>query len=677
MKHVEGATAPFPFYSWCGSAQRQEALLSHALTALQAGWYADALWAVEAVCRHGRKSSLPAILRAKLVQVCQPSLAAKAWYQAWMRDPEEANLQDALLGYWLQIQAHQKVLELGAVLLPGRCQRGNEAGLLNLLQQAGGGRIAACWLEDEGICGRVFDLNAVGPSGNLIMTDEHGNSTVLALNQCMFSLPRPAQGRIFSLVLQDGSLVQGSPLIFPDQAASAESSAAAESAKPLKLTKPVKSIKPSKLKPPPGVDIIVPVYRGFSEVQACLASVMQSMAENQTPMRLIVVDDASPEPALSAWLDQLAQREQCILLRNPYNLGFVESVNRGLQQVQNNDVVLLNADTLVQGSWIDRLRRSLYAAADLASVTPWSNNGEISSFPDIARAANAPNLAQLTQLNQVATALALPDLEIPVCCGFTMMLRCSVLKEIGALDGAGFGRGYGEEVDWCLRASAAGFRHHLSSQVFVAHIGGVSFGVEKVLRVRQNRAVLTARYPDFYRDYDKFILEDGLSAARQAYRASIEQQSSLAPAPAPAKAWLQAQEPLPLQFIPASLPAQCPRLAVWQFDARSPMAVPVLALARYLASQSEISLRLLICGDITEALWHTGVVDHLPRNSAVNPLFSDLTLIGLCACIGVLAQPGQWQHTDLPYYEVSDGFDIAACLDQLINNTKQCAPAPI
>ncbi len=672
MKHVEGATAPFPFYSWCGSAGRQEALLSHALAALQAGWHADALWAVEAVCRSARKSSLPAILRAKLLQGCHPSLAAKAWYQAWMRDPQDASLQEALLSYWLQIQAHQKVRELGAVLLPGRCQAGNEASLLGLLQQAGAGTIAACWLDDERICGQVFALNGAPISADITLTDEYGNTTVAVLNQGTLMLPRPAQGRIFSLILQDGGLFQGSPLIFPDTLKHAK---AGDPGKPAKSAKSAKSV--NLPKPPPGVDIIVPVYRGMPEVQACLMSVLQSMAENQCPARLIVVDDASPERALSAWLDQLAQREQCILLRNRHNLGFVESVNRGLQQVQNNDVVLLNADTLVQGAWIDRLRDSLYAAADLASVTPWSNNGEISSFPRIAQAANAPNMAQLTALNQVAAALALPDIDIPVCCGFTMMLRCSVIQEIGALDGAAFGRGYGEEVDWCLRASAVGYRHHLASQVFVAHIGGVSFGVEKVLRVRQNRVVLTARYPDFYPDYEKFIIKDGLSAVRQAYRASIEQQSILASAPAPAKAWLQAQELAPQQFMPASLPAQCPRLAVWQFDADSPMAVPVLALARYLASQSEISLRLLICGDITEALWHTGVVDHLPHNSAVNPLLSDLTLIGLCACIGVLAEPGKWKHADLPYYEVSDGFDIADCLEQLINNTKQCAPALI
>lgn len=647
MKHVKGATAPFPFYSWCSGEQRQEALLQHALTTLQAGFHADALWAVEAVCRYSRKAGLPAVLRAKLVQLCHPSLAAKAWYQAWMREPENPDLQDALLGYWLENGACQKVQELGAVLLPGRCQHSNEASLLALLRQAGCTRIAACWLNQDRLCGQIFDLNGNSSSIGVLISDEAGNLVKPVLAQGAFSLARPTQGRIFSLALQDGALLQGSPLIFPPV---------------------LNRAAPAKPKRALGVDILVPVYRGFAEVRACLESVLHSMTENCCPMRLIVIDDASPEPALSAWLDQLALDKHCVLLRNPYNLGFVESVNRGLAQVRGNDVVLLNADTLVQGSWVDRLRHSLYAAPDLASVTPWSNNGEISSFPRIARAVGAPNLAQLTELNQVAANLAFPDVEIPVCCGFTMMLRRSVLQEMGGLDGAGFGRGYGEEVDWCLRASAAGYRHHLSTSVFVAHIGGVSFGMEKVLRVRQNRSTLTARYPHFYPEYEEFIIRDGLLAARQAFRARIGQH-----VPA-AQAWLQRQEYEPLQVIPASLPGQCVRLAVWQFQTDSPVAVHILALARYLASQTQVNLRLLICGDITEALWHTGVVDHLPPDSSANSLFSDLTVLGLCGCIGVLAESGNWPYTDFPYYRLEASFASHTCLNYFINHIQSDAP---
>ena len=51
------------------------------------------------------------------------------------------------------------------------------------------------------------------------------------------------------------------------------------------------------------VAIVVPVYRGAAQVQACVDSVLASLALNRTMARMIVIDDASPEPALSGWLD--------------------------------------------------------------------------------------------------------------------------------------------------------------------------------------------------------------------------------------------------------------------------------------------------------------------------------------------------------------------------------------
>jgi len=54
------------------------------------------------------------------------------------------------------------------------------------------------------------------------------------------------------------------------------------------------------------VDIIVPVYRGELETRACLESVLAASAN--TPREVVVVDDASPEPTISAWLRELASR---------------------------------------------------------------------------------------------------------------------------------------------------------------------------------------------------------------------------------------------------------------------------------------------------------------------------------------------------------------------------------
>ena len=70
--------------------------------------------------------------------------------------------------------------------------------------------------------------------------------------------------------------------------------------------------------PASAVDIIVPVYQGLADTQLCILSVLAST--NRTPHHLIVINDASPDPELSAWLrDTAAQEPRITLLENSSN----------------------------------------------------------------------------------------------------------------------------------------------------------------------------------------------------------------------------------------------------------------------------------------------------------------------------------------------------------------------
>ena len=127
----------------------------------------------------------------------------------------------------------------------------------------------------------------------------------------------------------------------------------------------------------PSVTIIVPVYKGMDDTVACIESILAS--SYQLDAELVVINDASPEPELVDWLEKESHR--FILLHNPTNLGFVATVNRGMQLHQNRDVVLVNSDTLVANDWLDRLQFAAYTSGATGTVTPFSNNATICSFP--------------------------------------------------------------------------------------------------------------------------------------------------------------------------------------------------------------------------------------------------------------------------------------------------------
>ena len=649
MKHPKGASAPF-FYPVCSPRARGDALLSSAVDAFSAGRHGDALVAVEHACRKFPSHSLPAILRAKILHASRPELAAKGWYSAWSRDPEHPAIQDQLLSAWLDAGAAASVAELGPCFLPARCSAGTHQSLVALLARAGLTHVGACWKNGAAIELMLFFPKTGGakpPMARVRLAGVDASHTFeVPADGRRLRLPPVAATTTWSLTVErpgkPAALLPGSPLVFA-AAPQAPAPAAAD---------------------PGQVSIVVPVYRQRALVQTCIESVLASLAHNRTPAELVVVDDASPEPELSAWLDTQAAAGRITLLRNPTNLGFIEAVNRGLRAHPGHDALLLNADTEVHGDWIDRLRTALYSAPDIASVTPWSNNGEISSFPDIARNAPAPTSAQLAEIDTTAAELRLrdagADVELPTCCGFAMLMRRSVIARIGVLDGVALVRGYGEEVDWCLRARAAGMRHLLATGVFVAHTGTVSFRFEKTLRVRQNRHVLAERYPTYHAEYAAFLADDPLGSARAGLCAALERRGS---------AWLAAAEEAldttatALTIAPA-LPVARARIAVWRLRTRAPAARQVLELARLAAALRGQPLRLLVIGEVGEPLWRTGVVDGLPCAADDDEApFTDTALIGFAGCAALLTDDAASAPDGLPLTQLDGNFQARAWLD--------------
>ncbi len=172
------------------------------------------------------------------------------------------------------------------------------------------------------------------------------------------------------------------------------------------------------------IDVLIPVHGGGQETLACIDAVLATIAAHE---RVIVVDDATQDTALAATLDELAAAGRITLLRNEKNLGFVGSVNRALAMPSANDVVLLNSDTLVFGDWLQRLRAAAYGASRVGTVTPFSNNGSIASYPrELGSSLDPEEAAALDRL--AASTHAGTSVEIPVGVGFCLYIRRDCLE---------------------------------------------------------------------------------------------------------------------------------------------------------------------------------------------------------------------------------------------------------
>ena len=271
------------------------------------------------------------------------------------------------------------------------------------------------------------------------------------------------------------------------------------------------------------LNVIVSVYENFDATVACFEALF---AEGSgAPMRVIAVDDASPNEAIRGFLSSQAARGRLQAIYNEVNLGFAASVNRALALCERGDALLLNADAFLTPGAIGQLAAVARSAEDIGTVTPFSNNGEFASFPE-PNVVNALPDAQ-TQRDIAEAALAANEtaaVDMPNGVGFCLYVTRACLDRVGALPEL-YARGYYEDVEFCLRAREAGLRNVCATGVYVAHAGAQSFRSDKRALVLRNLAILEGRFPEYRPECAAYLAADPLRQAR----AAIEERLPLPP----------------------------------------------------------------------------------------------------------------------------------------------------
>jgi GT2 family glycosyltransferase len=263
----------------------------------------------------------------------------------------------------------------------------------------------------------------------------------------------------------------------------------------------------------PVIDIIIPVYNAYDDLQRCLDSVLRTAA---SPCRLILIDDCSPDSRIAGYFAILRGKgdPRLLLLRNDVNLGFVGTVNRAMALGQN-DVILLNSDTVVTSGWLEKIRRCAASDPQIGTITPFSSNAEICSFPNLCEDNPLQPGMNAEDVNRAVERAAVPLYpDIPTGVGFCMFIRRALLDKIGLFDAETFGLGYGEENDFCMRAVQAGYRNVLCDDTFILHVGNSSFDSKKGALARENMQRLVAKHPNYLKEVTSFIAADPLKPIR-------------------------------------------------------------------------------------------------------------------------------------------------------------------
>lgn len=243
---------------------------------------------------------------------------------------------------------------------------------------------------------------------------------------------------------------------------------------------------------PAPVDIVVCVHNALNDVQSCLQSVF---THTNQPYSLILVDDGSAEETRN-YLSDFAKRHGAVLIRNEEACGYTLAANQGLRQSTAAYVVLLNSDTIVTEGWLDRMVACAESEPRIGVVGPLSNTASWQSIPEVETEGDwALNVLPAgVTIDQMGALVARYSgrlyPKMPLLNGFCLLIKRSLIDEIGYFDEKNFGVGYGEEDDYVLRARQAGWEAALADDVYIYHAQSRSYSNERRQQLTQRASAM-------------------------------------------------------------------------------------------------------------------------------------------------------------------------------------------
>jgi GT2 family glycosyltransferase len=230
----------------------------------------------------------------------------------------------------------------------------------------------------------------------------------------------------------------------------------------------------------PVVSVIIVSWNAKDYLLQCLASL--SPAVCRYSMEIIVVDNASSDGSPEAVEIQFPRVR---LIRSGANLGFAKGNNLGVAHSRGQYLAFINSDVKVFKDCISTLVDYCEQHSDVGMVGPRVTGGDdrlqrtVRGFPTLWNmACRAVALDTTLPACKIFSGYSLAhwsqlDLrEVDILGGCFWVVRREALAKVGLLDESFFM--YGEDMDWCKRFWAAGWKLVFVPTAEIIHYGGGS-----------------------------------------------------------------------------------------------------------------------------------------------------------------------------------------------------------
>jgi len=234
-------------------------------------------------------------------------------------------------------------------------------------------------------------------------------------------------------------------------------------------------------KPGRDISVIIVNYNVREFLRQSLLSLRKALPH--LAAEIFVVDNASNDGSVAMVRQGFPEVE---LIANHDNVGFAAANNQALRQAHGRFVVLLNPDTIVQEDTFTAIQAffaqhpatgmvgckvlnpdgTLQLACRRSFPTPWIAFTRLSGLSRLFPKSRWFGRYNLTYLPENETT------EVEAISGSFMAVRREALAQVGLLDEEFFL--YGEDLDWCFRMRAAGWKIHYFPGTQIIHFKGES-----------------------------------------------------------------------------------------------------------------------------------------------------------------------------------------------------------
>jgi O-antigen biosynthesis protein len=216
-------------------------------------------------------------------------------------------------------------------------------------------------------------------------------------------------------------------------------------------------------------------------LEQCLHSV--SAAISGIEAEIFVVDNASVDGSVKMVKEKFPE---VICISNPDNPGFAKANNQAIRQSKGEYVLLLNPDTIVETDTFSRIILFMDSHTDAGGLGVKMVDGTGQFLPESKRGLPTPIVAfykifgfsRLFPKSKTFNKYHLGYLDkeqthqVDILAGAFMLMRKSVLDEIGLLDESFFM--YGEDIDLSYRIIKAGYHNYYFPDARIIHYKGES-----------------------------------------------------------------------------------------------------------------------------------------------------------------------------------------------------------